>query len=140
MAAVDDLPGPVYFGAGGVEISSGASNNLIGTSGQSADDAGERNVISGNGPSADGVDIYGSGTSGNVVAGNFIGTDAAGPTALGNGGDAIFLGDLSSTNWIGVNPVFGPENADEANVISGNSNLFPALSSTLPRASSWPAT
>ena len=120
--SVTIFPAPDYFVSGGVEISNGASNNLIGTSGQSADDAGERNVISGNGPfAAEGIDIYGSGTSGNVIAGNFIGTDATGATALGNGGDAIFLGHLSSINWIGVNPVFGPENADQENVISGAS-------------------
>ena len=44
-----------------------------------------RNVISGN--DADGVLINGTVAlaSGNVVAGNFIGTDADGDTAVGNG-------------------------------------------------------
>ena len=104
---------------GGVVIENGASDNLVGTSGQSADDAGERNIISGN-TKNDGVDIYGSGTSGNVVAGNFIGTNATGTAALGNGGDGVFVTEVSSANWIGVNPVYGPENADEGNVLSGN--------------------
>ena len=63
-------------------IAGGASDNLIGTSGHSADDAGQRNVISGN--LNDGIDIYGHGTSGNVVAGNFIGTNAAETAGLGN--------------------------------------------------------
>ena len=57
-------------------IHDGASDNLIGTSGHSADDAGQRNVVSGN--AYDGVDIHGSGTEGNVVAGDYLGTNAAG--------------------------------------------------------------
>ena len=40
--------------------------------------AGTRNLISGNVGS--GVEITGSGTSGNVVAGDFIGTDVTGAT------------------------------------------------------------
>ncbi len=61
-------------------IDFGASNNLIGTSGQSADDAGQRNIISGN--TGDGIDVYG-GATGNVVAGNYIGTNAAGTASSG---------------------------------------------------------
>ncbi len=61
-----------YFG-GGVAISAGASSNRIGTNGKSVDDVGERNVIAGSGN--DGIDIWGTGTDGNVVAGNFVGTD-----------------------------------------------------------------
>ena len=115
--------------AGGVVINSGATDNLIGTSGQSADDAGERNVISGN--TYGGVEIEGSGTGGNVVAGDFIGINAAGTAALANGitvagalphGDGVFIAEVNSVNWVGVNPVYGPENADEGNVISGNAN------------------
>ena len=59
----------------------------MGTTGQSADDAGERNIISGS--INDGVDIYGSGTSGNVIAGNFIGTNAAGTAAIANSNDGV---------------------------------------------------
>jgi hypothetical protein len=61
---------------GGVVIENGASANRIGTDGKSADDVGERNVIAGSGN--DGVDIAYSGTSENVIAGNFIGTDVTG--------------------------------------------------------------
>ncbi len=112
--------GPVYGYAigGGVVITGGAANNLVGTSGQSADDAGERNIISGD-PRNDEIDIFGS-ASGNVVAGNFIGTNAEGTAALGSAGDGVFLGEVNSTNWVGVNTVYGPANADEGNVISGN--------------------
>ena len=62
--------------------SSGAADNLIGTTGQSAADDASRNIISGN--LDDGIDIEYSGTAGNVVAGNYIGTNAAGTAALAN--------------------------------------------------------
>ncbi len=52
------------------------SGNRIGTDGSSVDDVGERNVIAGSGN--DGIDIGGTGTDGNIVAGNFIGTDVTG--------------------------------------------------------------
>ena len=55
-----------------------------------------------------------------MIAGNFIGTNAAGTAALGNGGNGVFVAEVGSANWIGVNPVYGAENADERNVISGN--------------------
>ena len=103
---------------GGIVIENGASNNLVGTDGQSFDDAGERNIISGN--LDDGVDIFGSATAGNVVAGNYIGTNAAGTAAIGNTSVGVRLDSLTVTNWVGVNPVYFSEDADEANVISGN--------------------
>ena len=91
----------------GVVIAVGASSNLIGTSGQEGpDDALERNVISGN--TQNGVYIYAQGapTTGNVVAGNYIGTTAAGTAPLANGWGVILqLG--AANNWVGVNPVFG---------------------------------
>ena len=107
--------------SGGVVIDGGASNNVVGTNGSGNDDTGQRNVISGN--LADGVDIEHSGTSGNVLAGNFIGTNASGTAALANkNGDGVFLAELDSVNWIGVNKQnnHSAENADQANLISGN--------------------
>src|SRR5207253_56161 len=58
----------------GVSISFSATGNIIGGL-----NPGEGNVISGNGSDfGDGVQIVGSGTSGNLVQGNFIGTNAQG--------------------------------------------------------------
>ncbi len=106
-----------YFG-GGVAISGGASDNRIGTDGASVDDAGERNVIAGS--NNDAIDIWGGGTDGNIVAGNFIGTDVTGTRALGIAGDGVFLAEGASFNWIGVNPNGGTAVGDEGNLLSGN--------------------
>jgi hypothetical protein len=113
----------------GVEIDAGASGNLIGTNGDGVNDAVERNLLSGN--SQAGVWISDQGTEGNVVAGNYIGTDVTATRALGNAGvitvadggyaDAgVGIVDGASSNWIGVNPNGGMAVADEGNVISAN--------------------
>ena len=74
---------------------------------------GQSNLISGNRYS--GVILQDRGTANNQVAGNFIGTDATGTSALPNGehGVAILLGASSNT--------VGGETAGLRNVISGNS-------------------
>ena len=90
----------------GVVIRFGAHANTIGGSA-----AGARNVISGN--ALDGVQIYG-GASANVVAGDYIGTDASGVKALGNAVDGVNLGDGVSRNTV------GGTTAGARNVISHN--------------------
>ena len=115
---VTDPLGNVF--GGGVAISAGASGNRIGTDGKSIDDAGKRNVIGGSGH--DGIDIFGTGTDDNVVAGNFIGADVTGTVSLGIANDGVFLAEGASSNWIGVNPFGGTAARDEGNVIPGNSN------------------
>ena len=60
------------------------ANNVIGGTGPN-----ERNVISGN--AAEGIRIDGAGATGNLVQGNFIGTDRTGTIALGNAGDGISI-------------------------------------------------
>lgn len=85
----------------GVAIGGGSSLNTV-----------VDNVISGNG--ADGLDIFNSGTSGNVATGNLIGVGSDGTTPLGNSGEGVAIFDGATSNTIG-GPVFG-----EGNVISGN--------------------
>ena len=99
-------------GGNGVLIQGGAQSNLIGTDGDGSGDAAERNVISGN--VGNGVQITGTGTSNNVVAGNFIGTDSTGTQRLANGSDGVILDTGSSGNTIGGTV------AGAGNVISGN--------------------
>ena len=72
----------------GVAIDSGASSNTIGGL-TTTPGTGAGNVISGN--IYDGVDIYASAATGNLVVGNLIGTNAAGTAALGNGSDGVLI-------------------------------------------------
>jgi titin len=69
----------------------------------------DRNVISGN--SAGGIDIAGSG---NVIQGNFIGTNAAGTAQLAQPG-GVSISNASSTNNL-----IGGTAAGAGNLISGN--------------------
>ena len=112
----------------GIQIDSGASGNLIGTSGQNADDALERNVLSGN--AVWGI-IVEHASMDNVIAGNYIGTTGTGTAALANGTYGAYIGAGSQGNWIGVNPVYGPETALQRNVISGNGQYGVFLTGTL---------
>jgi hypothetical protein len=91
----------------GVMVASGAILNVIGGTSSSA-----RNVISGN---VDGVDIQDTGTSGNLVEGNYVGTNATGSAALANTEDGIDLSLDGGANFIGGTA------AGAGNVISGNS-------------------
>jgi hypothetical protein len=112
---------PISNGQYGVKIVNGATNNLIGTDGQSTDDAAEGDLISGNSiTGVPGVYITDSGTDDNVVAGNLIGTDATGTKALGNGGCGVFLLNGASDNIIGTSGDGVGDNADEGNVIAAN--------------------
>src|SRR5205807_1588513 len=85
----------------------GAVANTIGGSA-----AGAFNVISGNG--GVGVAISNSGSSGNVVLGNLIGTNVTGLAKLGNN-SGVILAAGATANTI------GGTTAAAANVISGNS-------------------
>jgi hypothetical protein len=104
-----DAGGTADLGNGndGVEISSGADDNIIGGT-----VSGARNTISGNG--GDGVKIIGGlAATGNEVQGNFVGTDVTGNVALGNSGDGVDISQAEE-NTIG-GTVSGARN-----VISGN--------------------
>jgi hypothetical protein len=93
----------VYSCNRGIWIS--GSNNTVGGSA-----AAEGNVISDN--IAAGV-LFGDDSIGNVVQGNYIGTNAAGDSLLGNG-TGVSLGNGAQNNTI------GGSSAAERNVISGN--------------------
>lgn len=73
----------------------------------------ERNVVSGNRGS--GIVFGGeySDISGVIVRGNYIGTNAAGTSAIGNAGHGIDLGNINGI-------VIGGAGAGEGNLISGN--------------------
>jgi putative surface-exposed virulence protein len=94
-------------GTDGVEIGSGAQNNTVG-----GDAPGERNVISGNDMS--GVEIRGSGTTGNTIRGNYIGTDASGTADRGNSEYGVYITVGAQNNTV------GGDTPGERNVISGN--------------------
>jgi hypothetical protein len=101
---VADL-GNTYYG---VVVGDGANLNAVG-----GDEAGERNVISGNGWA--GVFLVGTGTVSNTVSGNYIGTTASGMSGLGNGWGVRISGAR--------NNVVGGSTAGERNVISGNTSI-----------------
>jgi len=92
----------------GIELVEESQQNLIG--GNRDED---RNVLSGN--SAYGIYLSGSGTDGNKIRGNYIGTNAAGDDTLGNSNSAIRIAGGPSGNRIGgVVP-------EQRNIIAGTS-------------------
>jgi len=98
------LPIPNIYG---IRIDQGAQLNVIG-----GGTSGEGNLISGN--SANGIQILGQGTDGNIICGNMIGLDLTGTSALANGtsGVELYQGPDST--------VVGGSSAACRNVISGN--------------------
>ena len=90
----------------GVTIRDGAQSNTIGGT-----TAGERNVISGN---ELGLIISDNDTDGNIVKGNYIGTDASGMAPIPNSGPGVIVQDGAQNNTI------GGSSPSERNVISGN--------------------
>jgi hypothetical protein len=93
----------------GVRIS-GSSGNLIGGTISSA-----ANVISGN-------DVYGiridSTSYGNLISGNYIGTNATGTAAVSNGYGVMFEGGARNTIGVGLDGV-GLKNVISGNISSG---------------------
>lgn len=97
----------------GISIWDGASQNLIGTDEDGVSDVAEGNLISGNTES--GMGLWGNETKENIIAGNYIGTDVTGKTALGNGQSGIFIGEAPENT-------VGGTSAAARNLISGNQN------------------
>lgn len=97
----------VSNGDGGIVLSSEANHNTIGGT-----EAGAGNLISGN--LENGIEMHSTGTSNNMVLGNYIGTNASGTAALGNSNDGVEIEDFASNNTI------GGTSAGAGNLISGN--------------------
>jgi parallel beta-helix repeat protein len=108
--------GPLGNTDDGIQLRSGAFYNRIGDG-----TAGGRNVISGN--SLRGIIAMENSTA-TVIIGNYIGCNAAGTGALGNGDSGIWLWSAGCTARI------GGAAAGEGNVISGNANAGVYLSSS----------
>ena len=93
----------------GIAIEGPAGSNTIGGT-----VAGAKNVVSGN--TLEGV-LLNFGTSGNLVQGNYIGTDNAGSAARANTSAGVVIANGSTNN------VIGGTAAGEGNLISGNAVL-----------------
>ena len=89
----------------GVIVSNGAANNTIGGTTAAA-----RNIISGN--TTFGVFVLAAGTTGNTVAGNYIGTNVSGTAAVPNGNDGVRIQSPGNT--------IGGTATGAGNLISGN--------------------
>jgi hypothetical protein len=100
----------------GILIANGANWNVIGGTNALA-----RNVLSGN--SQYGIFITDSNTTGNIVLGNYIGTDASGSNAVPNGLSGVFIGNGTSGN------IVGGTNTLARNILSGNSQYGVILTS-----------
>lgn len=98
----------------GVAILGGSNGNTIGGTTRAA-----RNLISGN--DSRGVLVAGPSTSGTLIQGNYIGTDAAGTTDLGNTDSGVLTFDASGTT-------IGGTNATTRNILSGNDSEGVSLS------------
>jgi hypothetical protein len=114
--------------AGTAALGNGQDGILIDSSAQSVTVGGTAggagNVISGN--LGDGVEI--SGSSGNLVQGNFIGTDNSGAPVLGNADDGVLLWQGASGNTVGGSGA-------AANLIAGNSASAVEINQTQALAS-----
>ena len=93
----------------GVFIGGGAQNNTVG-----GDMDGERNIISGNGGS--GIVISGTGTIGNNVWGNYIGTNISGTEVLSNTNHGVYITDGAQNNPVGPGNVIAHNGWDGVNV------------------------
>ena len=102
-----DASGAAELGNGEYGISIDSAPNVTVGGGQ----AGSRNVISGNADS--GIYLYDEPSTNAVIAGNFIGVDASGLVALGNGGTGIKVKDATGNTIGGSTP-------ELRNIVSGN--------------------
>ena len=107
----------------GASILSGPTDETFGGTTPAA-----RNVISGN---LYGVYIFNY-TTGNIVQGNFIGTDVTGTKAIGNALQGFYQGATDSTQVPAIYTALGGSVAGAGNVISGNTLDGVSISGTAP--------
>ncbi len=95
----------------GVSVYASSTNTLIGTNADGSNDAAESNTISGN---SDGIVVSDTGTTGTLIAGNFIGTDASGMSTRGNSGDGVRIVSGATSTTVGGTSTL------RRNIIAGN--------------------
>jgi RTX calcium-binding nonapeptide repeat (4 copies) len=93
--------------AAGIIVDAGSVNNTIGGTIPA-----DRNLVSGG--ASRGITLSGANTTGNVIEGNFIGTNAAGTAAVPNQLDGILIVNSANGN------LTGGTSPGAANLISGN--------------------
>ena len=101
----------------GIFLVLGAGHNIIGGTNATA-----RNVISGN--LEYGLWMSDTNTTGNLILGNYIGTDAGGRRPLANGKSGVIIGGGAGDNTI------GGTNAFARNLLSGNTEYGIYLTNT----------
>jgi titin len=104
----------------GIVIATGAQNNIVGGT-----VAGARNIISGN--TLYGIIITGSGTNGNVVEGNFIGTDVTGTKPIANNVSGVLISNGAQNNTVGGTTA-AARNVISTNTLAGVQISDPATS------------
>ena len=77
-----------------------------------------RNIISAN--SANGVSLGSNFSTGNLVAGNYIGVGADGTTSLGNRANGVQISGLAANNTIGGTETVSGSCSENCNVIANN--------------------
>jgi hypothetical protein len=92
----------------GIVIDGSSTSNVIGGVA-----SGDRNIISGN--SVDGIDLFGPSVSGNLLEGNYIGTNLTATSAVPNGAGIVLESGVK-------NAVIGGSVISDGNVISGNTD------------------
>ncbi len=107
-----DVTGTVAVSNAGnnVNINQGATNTLVGGA-----VTGAGNVIAA--AANDGITIWGGGTTGTIVQGNYIGTDTTGVLDLGNANVGVVISGGAAGNQI------GGTGAGEGNVIAFNNDI-----------------
>jgi parallel beta-helix repeat protein len=112
--------------ANGIYMSTASTNNVVGSNPKSISGL-YSNVISGN--TLHGIQLYGS--AGNQIQANAIGTNPAGTTAIGNGGNGIYITHFAAENTIGGTAYINAATGDVNNP-TGNKGTVPIVSIAPP--------